>query len=79
MFGIAQTGGFSTVSPTSSDPHGAAKPDMEECYHYYHMVHDLHTDKVLEGLHLVFVELPKFKAKNLTEKKMQILWLRFLA
>ncbi|MBQ6142611.1 MAG: PD-(D/E)XK nuclease family transposase, partial [Kiritimatiellae bacterium] len=37
-----------------------------------------HSDKVLEGLHLVFVELPKFKAKNLTEKKMQVLWLRFL-
>ena len=54
------------------------EPDMEEYYHYYHMVHDLHTDKVLEGLHLVFVELPKFKAKNLTEKKMQVLWLRFL-
>ena len=54
------------------------EPDMEEYYHYYHMVHDLHTDKVLEGLHLVCVELPKFKAKNLTEKKMQILWLRFL-
>ena len=33
---------------------------------------------MLEGLHLVFVELPKFKAKNLTEKKMQVLWLRFL-
>ena len=54
------------------------EPEMEEYYHYYHMVHDLHTDKVLEGLHLVFVELPKFKAQNLTEKKMQVLWLRFL-
>ena len=29
-------------------------------------------------MHLVFIELPKFKAKNLTEKKMQVLWLRFL-
>ena len=54
------------------------EPDMEEYYHYYRMVHYLHSDKVLEGLHLVFVELPKFKAKNLTEKKMQVLWLRFL-
>ncbi len=54
------------------------EPDMEEYYHYYHMVHYLHSDKVLEGLHLVFVELPKFKAWNLTEKKMQVLWLRFL-
>ena len=42
------------------------------------MSHDLHSDKVLDGLHLVFVELPKFKAKNLAEKKMQVLWLRFL-
>ena len=54
------------------------EPDMEEYYHYYRLVHYLHSDKVLEGLHLVFVELPKFKARNLTEKKMQVLWLRFL-
>jgi len=54
------------------------EPDLDGYYHYYHLVHDLHTEKVLDGLHLVFVELPKFKAKNLTEKKMQVLWLRFL-
>ena len=54
------------------------EPGMDEYYHYYRMVHYLHSDKVLEGLHLVFVELPKFKAKNLAEKKMQVLWLRFL-
>ena len=52
--------------------------DMDGYYHYYHLVHDLDSNKVLDGLHLVFVELPKFKAKNLTEKKMQVLWLRFL-
>ena len=54
------------------------EPDMDEYYHYYHLVHDLHSDKVLDGLHLVFVELPKFKVKNFAEKKMQALWLRFL-
>ena len=54
------------------------EPDMEEYYHYYRLVHYLHSEKVLEGLHLVLVELPKFKAKNFTEKKMQVLWLRFL-
>ncbi len=54
------------------------EPELDGYYHYYHLVHDLHTEKVLDGLHLVFVELPKFKAKNLTEKKMQVLWLRFL-
>jgi predicted transposase/invertase (TIGR01784 family) len=27
----------------------------------------------------VFIELPKFKAKNYPEKKLQVLWLRFMA
>ena len=54
------------------------EPDTKPYYHYYRMVHYLDSGKVLDGLHLVFVELPKFKARNLTEKKMEILWLRFL-
>ena len=54
------------------------EPDMAEYYHYYHLVHDQNPKKVLDGLHLIFVELPKFKPGNLAEKKMQVLWLRFL-
>ena len=54
------------------------EPTMEEYYHYYHLVHDKDPQKVLDGLHLVFVELPKFRPGNLDEKKMQVLWLRFL-
>ena len=54
------------------------EPTMEEYYHYYHLVHDKDPRKVLDGLHLVFVELPKFRPGNLDEKKMQVLWLRFL-
>ena len=54
------------------------EPGMEGYYHYYRMVHCQDSGKVLEGLHLVFIELPKFKAQNLNEKKMQVLWLRFL-
>ena len=54
------------------------EPNPDEYYHYYHMVHYLHSERELEGLHLVFVELPKFKATSLAEKKMQVLWLRFL-
>ena len=54
------------------------EPDLDGYYHYYRLVHYLNSDKVLEGLHLVFVELPKFKARNFAEKKMQALWLRFL-
>ena len=54
------------------------EPDMAEYYHYYHLVHDRNSKKVLDGLHLIFVELPKFRAGNFAEKKMQVLWLRFL-
>ena len=52
--------------------------DLDEYYHYYRMVHELHSERVIDGLHLVFVELPKFKPQSLTEKKMKVLWLRYL-
>ena len=54
------------------------QPDKDDYYHYYRLVHSQDSGDILEGLHLVFIELPKFKAKNLVEKKMQVLWLRFL-
>ena len=54
------------------------EPELEEYYHYYHLVHEEHTERVIDGLHLVFVELPKFTPHTFTEKKMQVLWLRFL-
>ena len=50
----------------------------DEFYHFYQIVHEKHTDKVIEGLHIVFVELPKFTPRNWGEKKMMVLWLRFL-
>ena len=54
------------------------EPDMPKYYHYYRLVHKEYTDKVIDGLHLVFVELPKFTPHNYGEKKMQVLWLRYL-
>ena len=54
------------------------EPKMEEFYHYYRMVHEEHTDKVIDGLNLVFLELPKFKPQTVLEKRMAVLWLRFL-
>lgn len=54
------------------------EPDVEDYYHYYHLVHDKYTHKVIDGFHLVFVELKKFKARTLSEKRLQVLWLRFL-
>ena len=54
------------------------EPELDDYYHYYHLVHEEHTEKVIDGLHLVFVELPKFAPHTFTEKKMQVLWLRYL-
>ena len=54
------------------------EPDTENCYHHYSMVHNLDTKKQIDGFHLVFVELPKFKPQSFAEKKMAILWLKFL-
>ncbi len=54
------------------------EPTITDFYHHYKIVHQQHPDKILKGLELVFIELPKFKAKNISERKMQLLWLRFM-
>ena len=54
------------------------EPELPGYYHYYRLVHSERTDKVIDGLHLVFVELPKFKPQTYSEKKMHVLWLRYL-
>ena len=54
------------------------EPELKEYYHHYDIVNVEHSDRVIEGLHLVFVELPKFKPHNFSERKMQVLWLRYL-
>lgn len=54
------------------------EPELEEYYHYYRLVHMQHSERVINGLQLVFVELPKFTPHTYSEKKMQILWLRYL-
>lgn len=54
-------------------------PDLpDEFIHNYSVVHELHTDKVIDGLQLTFVELPKFRPQTIAERKMAVLWLRFL-
>ena len=56
------------------------EPDLpeNEYYHYYRLVHYCHNSHILDGFHIVFVELPKFRPQNQMEKDMQQLWLRFL-
>jgi len=52
--------------------------DTDEHYHNYKIVNVNNLEKRIEGLEFVFIELPKFKSKSITEKKLAVLWLRFL-
>ncbi len=54
------------------------EPEKDDYYHHFQIVNLLDTGRQLEGLEFIFIELPKFKAKNLIEKRLQVLWLRFL-
>ncbi len=54
------------------------EPKSDACIYNYHFVCDEDTKLVIDGLHLTFVELPKFKPETLANKKMAVLWLRFL-
>jgi predicted transposase/invertase (TIGR01784 family) len=50
-----------------------------EFYHHYRTVNRSNTDEVIEGLEFVLVELPKFKAEKWADRRMAVLWLRFLS
>jgi predicted transposase/invertase (TIGR01784 family) len=53
--------------------------ESSEFYHHYQMVNVQKPERELKGLELIFVELPKFKPTSHAERKLQILWLRFLS
>ena len=54
------------------------KSAPDEFYHDYAIVNTQHPERRIEGLRFVFVELPKFQPRTMVEKKMAVLWLRFL-
>ena len=48
-------------------------------YHHYQLVKKGSQDgDVIDHLQLIFIELPKFPAHSAKEKKLRLLWLRFL-
>ncbi|MDR2763927.1 MAG: Rpn family recombination-promoting nuclease/putative transposase [Tannerella sp.] len=53
-------------------------PDPNIFYHDYKIVNIENVEKQIEGLELVFIELPKFRPVNRAEKKLYDLWLTFL-
>ena len=50
----------------------------DEYYHHYKIVNIHNTERQIEGLEFVFIELPKFRPQNRAEKKLHELWLLFL-
>ena len=52
--------------------------DGDEYYHDYRIVEVAETKEVIEGLRFIFIELPKFTPKSYGDKRMQVLWLRYL-
>jgi predicted transposase/invertase (TIGR01784 family) len=51
----------------------------EEFYHHYQTISWYNTEEVIEGLEFVLVELEKFKPSKWEDRKMAVLWLRFLS
>jgi predicted transposase/invertase (TIGR01784 family) len=52
--------------------------DEPHWFHHYQFTHARDASKKLEDIQVIFLELPKFKPSTLTEKKLAVLWLRFL-
>ena len=54
-------------------------PDPDAYYHDYRIVETDNPQRVLEGLRLIFVELPKYRETNPQEaRKLRWAWLKFL-
>jgi len=52
--------------------------DTPDWYHHYKIVNIDKPTREIKGLQFVFVEIPKFKPETSRDKKIRLLWLRFL-
>ncbi|MDR1341183.1 MAG: Rpn family recombination-promoting nuclease/putative transposase [Prevotellaceae bacterium] len=52
--------------------------ETPEFYHRYRIRNDGNSKEVIDGMEFVLVELPKFKAEKWADRRMAVLWLRFL-
>ena len=50
----------------------------EQFYHHYQIVNRANTDEIIPGLEFVLIELEKFSAETMVDRKLAVLWLRFL-
>lgn len=54
------------------------RPEDPHWIHHYQMTHQ-RSSEPLGDMHLVFVEFPKFKPDTLNDKRLMVLWLRFMS
>ena len=77
---LKRKGNYSTLQPVYAL--GILNEDYdyktEEFYHRYQIANRVNTDEVIEGIEVILVELPKFRAERWADRKMAVLWLRFL-
>jgi predicted transposase/invertase (TIGR01784 family) len=52
--------------------------ETPEFYHHYRLMNGRIPNDVITGMELVLVELPKFEAETWADRRMAVLWLRFL-
>ncbi len=52
--------------------------ETADWYHHYKIVNIDKPTREIKGLQFVFVEIPKFKPETSRDKKIRLLWLRFL-
>ena len=50
----------------------------EQFYHHYQIVNRENTDEIIPGLEFVLIELKKFHPETMNDRKLAVLWLRFL-
>jgi predicted transposase/invertase (TIGR01784 family) len=50
----------------------------KKCYHHYQIVNRENSNEVIPGLEFVLVELQKFHPETMSDRKLAVLWLRFL-
>jgi predicted transposase/invertase (TIGR01784 family) len=52
--------------------------ETDEFYHHYRLLNSRNPNDIIAGMELVLVELPKFQAEKWADRRMAVLWLRFL-
>ena len=72
---------YSELKPvyTLSLVNDIAFPELpDDFYHCYVMTHSKYKEYTIDDIEMIFVELPKLKPDTMLDKKMAVLWLRFL-